>query len=242
MKIIVPIVENKIKGLHSPYGKSLYEIERKTTIQLVCESLLKIKGAEIVFVIHVDDQKKYSLDSVLRLLVPDAKVVISEGKTRGAACSCLLAYDYFDMDEPLIIVGGDQLVTIDLQKVIDQFVNNDFDGGVIIFNDIHPRWSYVKLDEDDHVIEAAEKCPISNNATTGFYYFKKTKYFVESAFKMIKKGASVNGNYYVCPVYNEMVLENQKIGVYRIDKTQYFNFNSIEGIELCKKYLIDQKI
>jgi len=241
MRILVPIVENEIKGAETPYGRSLYEIERKTTLQLVCESLGRIKGAQFIFIVYKDDVERYAMDDVIRLLVPEAEIVTADGKTGGAACSCLLAYDHLAMEEPMIIAGGDQLVVCDLQEVVEHFDRNSYDGGVIIFEDVHPRWSYVKLDESGCVAEAAEKRPISSHATSGFYYFRRAEYFVQSAFRMIKKGASVKGKYYVCPVYNEMVLDGRKIGVYEIRKEQYFNFNHINGIEMCRKYLAEVK-
>ena len=238
MKILIPMVENEVKNkaADTAYCISLYEINRKTVLQHIVEPLKKIKNAEFVFILNKRNVEKYHLDSVIRLLLPNADIVIAQGQTKGSACSCLLGMDHFKPDEPLIIVGGDQLVTADLQSAIDSFVQNDYDGGVIIFNDIHPRWSYVRLNNEGLVAEAAEKRPISSNATTGFYYFKHTSDFVESAFSMIKKDAGVDGNFFVCPVYNEMILNQKRIGIYRIEKEQYFNFSHIKGIELYEEY------
>ena len=237
MKVLVPIVDNVIKDMDTPYGKSLFEIQRKTILQYICESIVTIKDAEIIFILNRSDIEKFFLDRIIRLLLPSAKIVTAYNSTEGSACSCLLAIDYFQEEEPLIVVGGDQLVTINLQEVVDEFTVKQYDGGLIIFDDIHPRWSYVKLNSDGYVIEAAEKCPISRNAATGFYYFKTTKDFVESIFQMIQKEASVKGKYYVCPAYNEMVLKQKKIGVYKIDQGQYFNFNHAKGLELYEQYL-----
>ena len=237
MNILIPIVSNGKKAEESQYIKSLFEIQKKTILQYVYESLNQIENAKFIIVIRKDDVKKYHLDDMVRLLIPDCEIVISDGETNGSACSCLLAVDLLSWDEPLIIAGGDQLMLENPQKVISKFTENDYDGGVVIFDDIHPRWSFVKLDQNEMVIEAAEKRPISRNATTGFYYFKKAQYFVESAEEMIKKDASVNGKYYVCPCFNEMVLANKKIGTYRISKMEYFNFNQQSGIDEYEKYL-----
>ena len=231
------MVENEIRNAtDTSYCISLYEIRRKTILQHIINALEKIDDAEFIFILNKKDVEKYHLDNVISLLLPNAKVVVAQGKTKGSACSCLLGMDYFDMEEPLIIVGGDQLVVENLQKVVTKFKENNYDGGVIIFDDIHPRWSYVKLNKEGFVTEAAEKRPISHNATTGFYYFKHTSDFVESAFSMIKKDANVDGNFFVCPVYNEMILKQKKIGTYRINKEQYFNFSHVKGIELYEEY------
>ena len=79
----------------------------------------------------------------------------------------------------------------------------------------------VKCDEQGFVIETAEKRPISKLATAGFYYFARGADFVAGATSMIKKDAQVNGLFYICPVYNEMILQQKKIGVHQVPKEAY---------------------
>lgn len=237
MNILVPIVNSNYNIRDNQYIISLYEIERKTILQRVFESLSKMENANFIISLSKHDTINFNLDDIVNLLIPDAKIVIAEGDTKGSACSCLLAIDLIDENEPLIITGGDQIINVEFEEVIKYFVQNDYDGGVIIFEDIHPRWSFVKLDKQGLVIEAAEKRPISKNATTGFFYFKTGKLFIEAAQQMIFKGASVNDQYYVSPVFNEMVLAQKRIGTYRIEKNQYFKFSHQSGIEAYEKYL-----
>lgn len=237
MKVLIPIVENEIAHIDTPYGRSLYEIERKTILQHVLERLQDIKGAEFIFIFSKADVEKYRLESVIKLLVPAARVVIAEGKTAGAALSCMLAIDYLDEEAPMAVAGGDQITAVNPGEVIDYFKDKDLDGGVVCFNDIHPRWSYVLLNDEGLVIEAAEKTPISTNATTGFYYYKRAGDFTEAVFEMVKKKASVNGKYYVCPAYNELVLKHKRIGAYFIDRSRYFNFSHQKGVEMYEQYL-----
>ena len=72
-------------------------------------------------------------------------------------------------------------------------------------------------------------------------YYKKAKDFLDSATTMIKKGASVNGIYYVAPSLNEMVLKQKKIGTYRVDKSNYFNLKKQSGREEYENYLKGEK-
>lgn len=219
------------------YIRNLQEIARKTVLQHVYEALRKIPDAQFIVVIRREDVRKYHLDDMVKLLIPEVEVVIADGATSGSACSCLLAVDKMEEEEPLIIAGGDQLIVWDNDKIVADFQKRNLDAGVVIFDDIHPRWSFVRTNDRDLVIEASEKRPISRNATTGFFYFRKAKDFIQAAKDMIKKGASVNGQYYVCPALNELVLKHEKIGVYRIKKEQYFNFNKQKGIDEYEKYL-----
>jgi len=237
MNVIIPIGGANKPSMETEYIKSLQEIERKTILQYVFESLQSIQADHFVVVIKREDADTYHLDSIVKLLRPGAEVVIAEGKTMGAACTCMLSVDRLDMDKPLLITGSDQILMIPPDGILENFVRNDYDGGVVIFDDVHPRWSYVKLDDEGMVVEAAEKHPISRNATAGFYYFKEASFFFDAAKRMILKKADVNGSFFICPTFNEMILHQKRIGVFRIEKTQYFNFNHASGIEAYKNYL-----
>lgn len=242
MNIVIPIGGNNRGDLDDAYISNLHEIGRKTLLQHIYESLAGIANASFIVVMKREDAKAYHLDNIVSLMIPGVKIVLSEGETRGAACTCLLAADEIDNDQPLLIASGNQLVSVDLQEVVAQFEREKLDGGILIFEDIHPRWSYVKLDERDLVMEAAEKKPISKNATAGFYYFHKGADFVNAAKSMIKKNAQTDGLFYVCPVYNELILRDQKIGVHRIDKRLYFNFNEKKDREAYETLLREKKI
>lgn len=241
MNIIIPIAGTNRVADETEYIKSLQEIERKTVMQYVFESLKMIDTTHFIVVIKRADANKYHLDDIARLLRPGTEVVIAESETMGAACTCMLAVDKLDMDEPLLITGSDQILLEPPEKIIADFQTHNYDGGVAIFDDVHPRWSYVKLDEKDHVVEAAEKRPLSRNAVAGFYYYKKAQFFFEAAKNMIRKNASVNGSFFICPTFNEMVLQQQVIGVYRIKKEQYYNFGSTSGMKAYEAYLMEQK-
>jgi hypothetical protein len=81
-----------------------------------------------------------------------------------------------------------------------------------------PKWSFVRIDEQGHVTEVVEKKVISNEATVGIYNFRRGADFVAAAEKMIEKGARVNGEFYVAPVYNELISRGEAIGYFNIGK------------------------
>lgn len=241
MKVIIPIVGNDSLENNTDYMLSLYEIERKTIFQYCYDFLKPIKDAEFIVVLRKADVKRYHFDQIVKLLIPDAKIVIAEGDTKGSVCSCLLAIDYIKDDEPLVISSSNQLFLANANDVVYEFIEKDYDGGIVTFEDIHPKFSFVKLDSEGLVIEAAEKRPISKHATAGFYYFKKGSDFIESAISMLAKDASINGLFYLCPVYNEMILKQKRIGVYPIEREDYFLLKTEGGIEAYKQYLKDQR-
>src|ERR1700709_2108316 len=124
----------------------------------------------------------------------------------GATCTALLAVDYIETDDELLIVNGDELVDIELGPVLESFREKGFSAGVFTFPSVHPRYSYVRLDDDGMVIEAAEKRPISRHATAGLYWFRHGTDFVAAAMNQIRNRDSVEDLYYICPSLNDPIL------------------------------------
>jgi dTDP-glucose pyrophosphorylase len=224
------------------YPKYLVEINGKPLIEYVINTIKDLCNAKFIFAVLKEDCEKFHLDSVIDLLIPSAKIVQIEQVARGAACTALLAIEYIHNDEPLLIINGDQIVDVDIFKAIQQFQAENLDGGIITFDSVHPRWSYVRLNDENLVIEASEKRPISKYATAGTYYFRKGSDFIKATMSMIEKDANVNGLYYVCPSYNEMILNQAKIGTYHIEREKYISVATPEGIENFKKYLESNEV
>jgi NDP-sugar pyrophosphorylase family protein len=193
------------------YPLCLAEFDGRPLIENTIASIHTLKPSNFIFCFKSSDIREHHLDDITSILAPGSQVIGVKGKTGGAACTALLAATFIDSDEELLIINGNELLEIDFRSSVEWFKSSGSDVGVITFPSVHPRYSYVRVDEDGFVVEAAEKRPISRMATAGFYWFKHGKDFVRSAKSMIRKDASVNGVYYICPTLNEMVLEHKHI-------------------------------
>lgn len=233
MNILIPLAGKNqfFPEAEYPFPKSLIELNGKTMIEHIIDNFSSIqKEKQFIFIVNSEDCKKYHLDNVINILTNHTcKIIKLDNETKGAACSAMMAVEYIDNDTPLVISNADQLFDICLDEVISSF--EDCDAGVIIFESIHPRWSYARLDFQKKVTETSEKRPISKSAIAGFYYFKHGKDFISSASKMIQKDASVNGLYYIAPSLNEMVLENKKITIFQIENSRYHTFYTPQKIK-----------
>ncbi len=198
------------------FPKPLIEINNKPMIQWVIDSL-NLK-ANFIFIIQKEHQKKYNIKSVLNILKPGCKVIELDHLTEGAACTTLLAKNYINNNDPLIIANSDQYIDWNSSKALYDFSSKNLDGAILTFEAIHPKWSYAKCDENGFVTEVAEKKVISKNATVGVYYWKHGSDYVDSAEEMIKKNIRVNDEFYVCPTYNQLISKNKKIKIYNVDK------------------------
>lgn len=212
------------------YPKYLIEIQNKPMIQRTIESLEKV-GENITCIIRKEDQEKYFLGDTLKILCPKCKIIEVAGDTKGAVCSALFAIDEINNDEELLIINGSQLIKTDITPAIQDFRNRNLDGGIVTINAVHPKYSSVLLDESNFVIQTSEKRPISNMASTGCCYFRKGSDFVGAAFSVIEKDVNTQGQYYISSTFNEMILNNRKIGVYEIPKKDYVTFASYQMYE-----------
>ena len=233
LNILIPLAGKDQFFPESEYHfpKSLTEFLGKTMIEHLIGNLSSINTEiKYIFIINSDDAKKYHLDNVLNIITNyNCHIIKLDNSTKGAACSAMMAVDFINNDTPLLISNPDQLFDIDFNIFLDAF--KDSDAGVVTFESIHPRWSYVRVDAENRVIETAEKRPISKNAIAGLYYFNKGKEFVIAVSKMIRKDANVNGWYYISPALNELILENKTVTNYQVDNDSYHTFYTPQKIK-----------
>ena len=161
------------------FPKPLIEVRKKPMIQVVVENL-NIK-ANFIYVVQKEHREKYNLDALLSLITPGCKIVETEGMTEGAACTALLAKKYINSENPLFFANSDQFVEWDSNEFLYKMNETNADGGIVTFEATHPKWSFAKINEQGLVTEVAEKNPISNIATIGFYYWKNGSDFVKYA-------------------------------------------------------------
>jgi NDP-sugar pyrophosphorylase family protein len=231
------------------FPRPLIEIHGKSMIQHVIENLSSIRMPKrFTFVVNDEDCRRYHLDNVLLLLTDkETEIIRVKGDTGGALCSALLAIDRIDNADALVIANADQIIDTDLNEILGHFQDSGADGGVACFETIHPRWSYVRFDQHRSIVEAAEKRPISKHAIAGFYYFKNGHTFVQAGMSTIKKGAHVNGSYYVSMVLNELILKQMHIAAFHLSPDSYHTLYSPQKIEeyqtkMKNKPIASQKI
>ena len=223
------------KGYKHP--KPLIEVNGRMIIELVANSIINLRDSKdkVIFAIKRDDDQKYYISNIIKLLIEDAVIIIVESNTAGAACTALLAVDHIDNNEELLIVNGDQIIDIEYKDLLKNLGSGDYSAGTVVFKSVHPRWSYVKLDSKKNVVEAAEKVPISNHATAGTYFFKSGKDFVNYTKKMIMKDANTDGAFFICPVFNEMILDGRQIVTTEIEP---HNYHSLMSPSLIEEYRV----
>jgi dTDP-glucose pyrophosphorylase len=230
MQVLIPISSRSsffpIEEYFFP--KPLIEVAGLPMIELVVTQIKKqLNNPKFTFVIDREDARAFSIDRICKLAGgAGTNVVERMGETSGALCSCLLAIGALDQSSPVLIANSDQIITADLGAHIERFEMAQVDAGVVTFDSIHPRWSYVMEAENDRVAQAFEKKVVSRNAIAGLYYFREAKQFLDAAKKTIINDVIVNGSFFISSAINECILNGGDVIYTKIDKQQFHSFYS----------------
>jgi beta-phosphoglucomutase-like phosphatase (HAD superfamily)/dTDP-glucose pyrophosphorylase len=218
MNVIIPMAGrgSRFADVGYTFPKPLIEVNGKPMIQVVLENL-NIE-ANYTFVVRKEHYDKYSLQYLLTLIAPGCNIVQVDELTEGSACTTLLAKEFIDNDDPLLLANSDQFMEWNSNECLYAFNADGIDGGILTFKATHPKWSYAKVGSDGFVAEVAEKKPISEDATVGVYFWKKGSDYVKYAEQMIDKDIRTNGEFYICPVFNEAIADGKKVRIKEIER------------------------
>ena len=216
MNVLIPMAGagSRFQQAGYTFPKPLIDVRGKPMIQVVVDSL-NIE-ANYIYIVQKEHRSKYNLDTLLNLITPNCRIVEVDGITEGAACTTLLAKEFINNDEPLIIANSDQYIEWDSNEFMYKMTEQSLDGGIVTFRATHPKLSFAKVNDMGYVVEVAEKKPISDIATVGVYYWKQGKNYVTYAERMIEKNIRVNNEFYVCPVFNQAIEDNKLIKTFDI--------------------------
>tara|TARA_Y100001963_G_scaffold144620_1_gene216971 strand:- start:79 stop:816 length:738 start_codon:yes stop_codon:yes gene_type:complete len=227
MNVVIPMAGEGRRFADAGFldPKPLIEIASKPMIQRVIESL-QIQ-ANYIFIVR-RCPKLNKLKEILFNLknkIPEVQkvdFVEIDNLTEGPACTALLATSHINHHEELIVANCDQIMWWNGKEFQKYCSNSTYDGVLVTYYANTAKNSYAKIDKKGFVIEVKEKEIISNISLNGIHFWKKGKYFIDSATKMIKnKEKSINGEFYVGPAFNNMIQDGLKVGIYHIPNYQH---------------------
>lgn len=191
--------------------KPLIPVHGVPMIELVIANVRPRRPHRFHFVVLQEHLDRFGLGKLLGRLSPGCVVAPLRTLSEGAAVSVLQVRASIDNDRPLLIVNGDQWVDADLEEYLSVIDRRQADGSIMTMRASDPKWSYVLLDPDGVATRVAEKEVISDSATVGLYHFRHGADFVRGADRMISKDLRTRGEFYVAPVFNELILGGKRI-------------------------------
>jgi dTDP-glucose pyrophosphorylase len=238
INIVLPIAGRGSRFSNAGYDlpKPLIKIYNKSMIEVVVNNIRPLKEHRFIFVTQQEHLDHLEMGETLNKIAPDCIIVPVSKITDGAACTVLLAKEYIDNKDELMIANSDQWVDIDINVYLEKMNSNNLDGLIMTMKASDPKWSFVSLNEFNNVNKVVEKEVISNEATVGIYNFKNGDKFVKYAEEMITNNERVNNEFYVAPVYNRFIKNSAKIEIFNIGE----EMNGMYGLgipEDLKKFL-----
>src|SRR3989338_3086018 len=214
MKVVIPAAglgsRFTEKGITTP--KPLIEILGKPMVKWAVDSLPFVKPSDLIFVIRKEHADKHQLDKKLReIFSPEIRVIVIDYVTEGAACTVLLAKEFINSGEPLIVSDCDHYFRNKAYNKLVTQTPRDVKGVIPVFKAKGVKWSFTKFDKSHVVSQVAEKVRISDYANIGGYFFAKGSDFVSAAEEMVGKKMKIKSEYYVAPVYERLLARNFKI-------------------------------
>lgn len=196
--------------------KPLIKIHNIPMIRLVIENLKPNITHRFIFITQREHHEKYNLETHLKEWAPGCEILILDGLTEGAACTVLAAKHFINNHDPLMIANSDQYIDVNINDYLSKLEHSDNDGLIMTMSSSDPKWSFVDVCEQGFAKKVIEKEVISNEATVGIYNFKHGYDFIDAAETMISNNERVNGEFYVAPVYNNLIKAGLKIGIHNV--------------------------
>lgn len=187
---------------------------------------------EYVFIVGGQgDQIKTYMDEAH----PDKKVnYVVQETMRGQSDALYQAREF--LKGPMLMVFSDTLIEVDLS-----FLKNETADGVAVVKRVPDprRFGAAILDGNGRITRLIEKPKeITNNlVVVGFYYFRKGEDLIEAIEEQVRRGASLNEEYFLADAVNILIEKGQYFRVEEIDT--WLDAGTADSMFDTNRYLLD---
>ena len=130
LNVLIPMAGAGSRFAEAGYSfpKPLIDVNGKPMIQAVVENLAI--DATYTYIVQKEHYEKYNLMYLLNAITPNCNIVQVDGVTEGAAVTALLAKEFINNDNPLIMANSDQIVDWNSREFIYDMFTKNADGGM----------------------------------------------------------------------------------------------------------------
>jgi len=246
LNIVVPMAGRGDRFQRAGYAlpKPLIPVGDRPMIELVIDNLTPSIKHRFIFICQRKHLVDFGLEVLLRSATDGAVVIGLDSITEGPACTVLTAREYIDNHDALMIANCDQFVDASIDDYLAAMEKPPLDGLIMTMTAANPKWSFVALDERRQVTRVVEKEVISDEATVGIYNFRRGADFVTGVEAIIDRDERVNNEFYVAPVYTELVNRGKQIGVFNVgaEANGMYGLGIPEDLELFLSPVIQQRL
>ena len=169
--------------------KPLIKVLNKEILYYTIDNL-SIIDEDKIFIIYNKDLDEFNFKEIINNKYPKITLIKLVTQTKGASETIYIGLreiiSKYDYHKKSILIDGDTFYT---QNILEKF-RNVTDKNAVFYTknyEENPIFSYIKMDNENNIIDIKEKEKISVNANTGAYAFddinilyKYSKYVVEN--------------------------------------------------------------
>lgn len=164
-----------------------------------------------IFICLKEHITKFKIDQIIKKNFKDVKIIALNKPTNGQLSTVLKAKKFLKSEDEIIIGNCDSILNMNLKTFNN--LKKKSDVIVMSFKDklsikLNPKmYAYLKIISDKKTLKVSCKKPFSKNpeneyALTGYFYFKKTSYLINSSNEIFKKNIKTNNEFYIDQTIN----------------------------------------
>ena len=236
LNIVIPLggIGKRFENFGYTKPKPLIRALGEPIILKVIRSL-KIKKKDKVYIIYNSFLDSYNFQKYL-INFKNINLIRLEKNTRGPVETIYYLKPFLNesiINNPILICDGDtfykkniiaSLRNVDCNKIVYSKTNKKI-----------PIYSFLKLNKKNDVTEIREKKIISDNFSTGAYYFKSTRLFFKEAKKILK----YNKKAYISEIYSSLISRKEIVKGFYINKNK---FNILGTPQELFNFAISEKV
>ena len=118
---------------------------------------------DITFAVLKEHIERFNIENEIKRFFPDAGIVVIDHVLKGAVLTCLEAVKNINDDLPVLFNDCDHaFVSQKFNEFCLHELSAPVDGALLTFKSNESKFSYLKLDEHENVVQTVEKQVISN--------------------------------------------------------------------------------
>ena len=232
MNIIIPLGGKGERFYNCGYTqpKPLIKIFEKCMIEYVIDNLI-YSSEDKIYIIYNSNLDNYNFKKYISNKYNFINL-IKINDTKGAAETLLNGIEYimnnFNYNKKCLILDCDTFYTEDIINIFKNSENN-----MIFYTknyDTNPIYSYVKIIDENVIINIKEKEKISDNANTGAYAFNDIQILYKYCKYILDNNITFNNEPYTSCVISEMIKSNILFNGYELQEKCVFSLGTPEAL------------
>ena len=227
IQLIIPMSGIGKRFIDAGYEKtkSLIDVDGYPIIKHVVDLFPGVK--DVIFICNDIHLKQTNMRKVLNDISPNCRIFEVANNTKGPINAIHQIFDFIDDNKQTIVSYCDYGTYWNFENFISYVNEKNFDGAIPCYTGFHPHMlgsdNYAFCKENNmELIQIKEKEPFTDNkmneyASNGTYYFKSGYLLKEYSQKLIDLDININGEYYVSLLYNLLVNDGLKVGIFEIE-------------------------